>query len=417
MSHPVHQPPEDPAADAAVLLLRIGLSVLGVAVPVSMALSRRALFILVPIGAGLVLVAGMLLSNMPLRRRIAATILSTAGLCGVGLVAWEALSLLWSPVGGAGAERLAKTAGTLLLVVVTAAFLPERTRTSNLNLFPLGILAAVIVTLYVTFGGAGPFAPQGGDSTLERAIITLVVLVWPALGALAIRDRWMSAGVVVVAVMLAAMAAWTSVALAALALGSITFAVATMHPVRVGRVLGTVAALLLLFGPAVPFAVALLLKPLSLVLGDRLPDLALATDAMRTWADIVVGEPSRLVTGHGIDMTIAAPLAGFLPPDAPRSLLFEIWYDFGVVGAVLAAALARSAFGVIGQLSATVAPFMLAEFVAVLTIAFGGLETTQLWWVTLLGVAALAFATVVRGQYRTTRPLARLEPSIAPLPQ
>lgn len=417
MSSPVHHPTEDPAVDAAILLLRIGLSVLGVAVPVSMALSRRALFILVPIGAGLVLVAGMLLSDTPLKRRIGATFLSTAGLCGVGLVAWEALSLLWSPVGSVGSERLAKIAGTLLLVVVTAAVLPERTRTSNLNLFPLGIIGAVMVTLYVTFGGAVPFAPQAGDTTLERAIITLVVLVWPALGALAIRDRWTSAGVVVVAVMLAAMAAWTSVALAALALGSVTFAVATMHPVRVARVLGLAAALLLLLGPAVPFAVALLLKPLALVMGDRLPDLGLATEAMRTWADIVVGEPSRLITGHGIDMTTAAPLAGFLPPDAPRSLLFEIWYDFGVVGAVLAAALARSAFGVIGQLSATVAPFVLAEFVAVLTIAFGGLETTQLWWVTLLGVAALAFATVVRGQYRTTRPLARLEPSIAPLPQ
>ena len=114
-------------------------------------------------------------------------------------------------------------------------------------------------------------------------------------------------------------------------------------------------------------------------------------------------------------MAQVAPTMGYLPPDTPRSLLFELWYDFGVVGAVLTAVLVRSAFGIIGRLSPTVAPFLLAEFIAMLTIVFSGLETTQLWWVTMLGLVTVAFSTVVRGEYRTTRPVARLEPQIAPL--
>ena len=238
--------------------------------------------------------------------------------------------------------------------------------------------------------------------------------MWPSLGALAIRERWFSAAVIVIAVAIAAMAAWTSVALAALALGSIAFAVATTHPVRVGRVLGAVVAGLFLLGPAVPFAAGLILKGLTSVAGDRLPDLLSATVAVRVWADLVIREPMRLITGHGLGMTALAPLTGFLPPDTPKSLLFEVWYDFGLIGAVLAAMLMHTAFGVIGRLPPTVAPFVLAELVAVLTIAFHGLDTTQLWWMTLLGVAALAFTTVVRGQYRTNRPLARLEPQIEP---
>jgi hypothetical protein len=400
-----------------MLLLRLGLAILAIAVPISVAVSRRALFILVPVGASLVLVAGLLLSDHPIRRRIGDTLLSPAGLCGLGLIAWAALSIVWSPVGIGGAERLAKTAGTMLLVVVTAAFLPERTRTSNLNLFPLGILGSVALTLYIALGGAMPPSLQPADNTMERAVVTLVVLVWPALGAMAIRDRWMPAVVVVLAVMFAAMAAWSSGALAALALASIAFAVATGNPERMGRIIGNIVAALFLLGPAVPFVVALVLKLVTALAGDRLPDVVTVLESARVWADVVVASPLRLLTGHGIDMTAVAPTIGFLPPLTPGSLLFEIWYDFGVVGAVLAALLARSAFNVIGHLSPIVAPFLLAELVAVLTIAFCGLDTTQLWWITLLGVAALAFAVVVRGQYRTTRPVARLEPQIAPLPR
>ena len=136
---------------------------------------------------------------------------------------------------------------------------------------------------------------------------------------------------------------------------------------------------------------------------------------MRVWADLVVREPVRLITGHGIGMAALAPETGFLPPETPRSLLFEVWYDYGVIGAALTAMLLVSVSDVVGRLAPAVAPFVLAELVASLTIAFDGLDTTQLWWMTLLGLAALAFTTVVRGQYRTSRPVARLEPDMAPL--
>ncbi len=417
MAQSTPHPIDDPASDAAVLLLRVGLAVLGLVIPVSTAMSRRALFILLPVGAGLVLVAGLLLSDVPIRRRIAAALLSTAAFWGIALIGWTALSLIWSPVGHLGIEKLAKSAGTMALVVVATTFLPERTRTSNLNLFPLGILAAVGVTLYIALTSQDAFQVQGDDSTLQRAIVTLVVLVWPALAAMAIRGRFAAAAIVVLAVMLAAMAAWSTAALTALALGSVAFVIATGAPGRVGRVLGVAAAALVLIGPAVPFGVALVLRLVPSVVADRLPDLQPTIESMRVWADIVLGQPLRLLTGHGIDMASVAPSVGFLPDATPHSFLFEIWYDFGLVGAVLTALLLRSAFGIVGRLSPTVAPFLIAEFMAMLTIVITGLETTQLWWVTLGGVVALSFAVVVRGEYRTTRPAARLEPKIAPLPR
>lgn len=405
---------EDPAEDAAVLLLRIGLALLAMAVPISMVLSRRALFILFPIGSGLLLVAGVLLYDAPIRKRLRNTFLSTAGLCGLGLIGWMAVSLIWSPVAPEVTQRLAKVAGTLVLVIVTAAFLPERTRTSNLNLFPLGIVVAGAITIYTALSGDEAWTVQGEDSTIQRAVVGLVVLVWPSLGALAIRERWVSASVIVIAVAVSAVVAWTSEALAALALGSVAFAVATANPARVGRGLGIAVAALFLLGPVLPFAAALLLKIAATVGGERVLDLAGDDAALRVWADLVVGQPLRLMTGHGFGLATLAPTIGFLPPETPHSLLFEVWYDFGVIGAALAAALAVFGFELIGRLSTTVAPFLLAEFVSLLTIAFCGLETTQLWWTTLLGVVALAFATVVRGQYRTVRPAARFEPPVEP---
>lgn len=408
---------DGPANEAASLLLRVGLSIIAIAVPVSTVLSRRAPFILLPVGAGIVLVAGLLLSDVPIRRRLAGALLSTAGFCGMAMIGWSALSLLWSPVGTLAVEKLAKTAGTIALVAATAAFLPERTRTSNLNLFPLGILAAVAVTLFVTLTQADAFAVQEPDSILERTVVTLVVLIWPALAAMAIRGRWIATVVVVIAVTLATMAAWSSLALTALALGSVGFVAATGNPVGGARLLGIVAAAMILLGPAMPFAIALALKPATALAGGQLPALQGATETARVWAELVVSDPVRLVTGHGIDMALVARSVGFLSPDAPRSLIFEIWYDFGVVGAVLTAVLVSCAFSIVGRLSPTVAPFLIAELVAMLAIGFSGLETTQIWWVTLGGVMGVAFSTVVRGEYRTTRPVARLEPQIAPLPR
>ena len=52
-----------------------------------------------------------------------------------------------------------------------------------------------------------------------------------------------------------------------------------------------------------------------------------------------------------------------------------------------------------------------------MAVALWGSDTTQLWWVTFLGVAAVAFIHVVRGQYRTDRPavdILRVKPAEEP---
>ena len=56
-------------------------------------------------------------------------------------------------------------------------------------------------------------------------------------------------------------------------------------------------------------------------------------------ADIVLHEPLRLFTGHGVDTAVRGVEAGLIASPIPRVVLFEIWYELGVIGALLGAAI------------------------------------------------------------------------------
>ncbi len=400
---------DDPAADAALLLIRLGLFVLAFAVPFSAVVSRRAVFTLLPIGAGLLLLAATLLPRAPVERRLARGLSTTVGLGGVAILVWSAASIVWTPFPADAGLRWLKEGGTIIGVALVMAALPERTRTSNLYLFPLGLVPAGLATAVFGIVGAQRLSQfPDADATLVRAVVSLVVLVWPALGALAVRERWTSAALLVIGITLAAMAAWTPVALTALALGAMTFAAATLSPRRAGMALGAVAAAVLFLAPAIPFVFGPAFDALGAALGGSVPELGEMARALHVWADLVASAPWRLLTGHGLDLAARGAVVGYLPPEIPRSLAFEIWYDLGLIGAVAAAAVAYGGFAAAGRTSEAVAPFLLAEIVSGLTFALWGLDTTELWWVTTLSVGALAFAVVIRGQYRTERPHAQV---------
>ena len=405
------RPFDDPAAGAALLLIRLGFAVLAFAVPLSAVVSRRAVFTLMPIGAGLLIVAATFLPRPPVLRRLWDAASSTAGLAAVVVLVWTAASIVWTPFPADAATRWLKEAGTVGLAGLAAAFLSERTRTSNLNLFPLGLVPAALATAIYGIVGTDKLGVfQDPETTLERAVISLVVLVWPAVAALAVRERWSSAAVLVIGVMASAMAAWTPVALAALAAGAIAFSAATTAPRVVGPVIGALAALALLLAPAIPLGP--LLDRAVGATGGNVPAFVELARVNGIWQDVVASDPVRLLTGHGLDLATRAAMLGYMSPEIARSLCFELWYDLGVVGVAAAAVLIYGGFAAAGRTSVAVAPFLIAEIVAGLTLALWGLDTTELWWVTLLSVAGIAFAAVIRGQYRTDRPVARIMPEV-----
>jgi hypothetical protein len=395
--------PADPAEAAAGLLLRLGIAVLAIGVPCAAVVSRRPIIALMPIGAILVVIACQLAPDgvATTRRHLGAALRSPVVLILLFLVAWTGLSLIWTPFPDQAIARFLKSAGTVLLAAAAMACMSDHIKASNSNLLPIGVAGAalaIICVAIVTPAAAAATDPDG--TTLQRATIGLVVLVWPALGALAVRERIASAGAIAIGVAITAVVIWMPSALIALILGMLVFSFAYSSPKATGYSLATIASVLILAAPAVPLGLQFLLA------GRVDPEGLLA--AVPVWSQIVRSEGLRLITGHGFDTSLHALLTGVLPPRTPRGILFDLWYELGFLGAAGAAALAWAAFSAAARAPRILAPFLLAAITCILTLSTTGLSLGQLWWLALLALTAIAFAIVLRAHQRTERVQARL---------
>ncbi len=386
------------AGKAGALLVRIGLGILMVALPVVAIYSRRFVFSLMPIGAALILAGALLMPGHRLLHKTRKALLSPALVAALCLILWIGLSLFWTPVPGPAIERFFKTMATLLLAFVVLTYLPNFSRTSNLNLLPIGAGATAIAAVAaIVTPAALPVSPLEA-TTLERAAVGLVLMVWPALAALALRERWAFAGALAVAVAIAAVAVWIPAALTGIAVGALVMSIARPNPPKLASALGVLAAFLFIAAPALP----LLLEKLG-----PIPGLPLSfTKSLALWAQIIHHDPMRLIAAYGLETLPRGLINGALPPDVPRSILFEIWFEFGVIGAIAAAATTLATFVMAGRAPPQVAPFMLAGFACVLTIAIFGLATLQLWWLTIVTVMAIGFGCTIKGKAREERPVA-----------
>ena len=177
MSQRAQRPHEAPAIDAAHIITRLAIALLLIGVPIASVLTIRAVYALVPVGAALSLAAWLLAPGERGPQELRAALFSRAGLVALLLVAWTGLSLIWTPFGTGPSERFVKTLSTCALVAAAAALLPERTRTSNLYLLPIGVGAAALTTLAAALIGPASLRAGADTSTLDRAVIGLVVMV------------------------------------------------------------------------------------------------------------------------------------------------------------------------------------------------------------------------------------------------
>ena len=388
----------DPAKDAARLLGWFGLTVLMIGAPLVGVLSRRALLVLLPVGIG-ILAAGYLLSVSRVGlRALRETFAAPVGLCGLFLGGWAALSTAWTPFPELALPRLVATAATVLAATVIIAHLPERRARPYLYLMPAGVAATAVATLGLAL--LGPSSFRGGTefdpSLLERSVLTLSVLLWPALGALAAFARWRTAGVLAALVAATLAAADARIAMAVFAAGALAFAAGAGEPRRVSRGLGIVLAGLVAVAPLLPFVLAPLTRSLP-------PVGASTVAAMTDWRSLVSGDLPRLLTGHGLDEARVGVAAGFLPPHTPRTVFFKVWFDLGLLGAVALAALLVFGFRAAGEAAPHVAPPLLGGLVATVSIALFGVATAELWFVTVVSLQAIALG-LLASSGRNSRP-------------
>jgi hypothetical protein len=393
------QSSDPPAEAAARVLIRLGLAALFVALPCTGIFWRGAIYVLLPVGATLILLGAVLDSPRHPGRTLRGALVSPAGGAALFLAFWACLSLLWTPFPEEAADRFFKSAGTTVLAVLVAVYLPQKTKTLDLYLLPAGLAVASLATLALALFGTSWFL--GGfefDETLfERSMITAIVLVWPALGILSFREHWISAAILAILAAAVALAGFAQIALLATGAGAFTFAVAMSGPARTARVLAWVFGSLILFAPALPLLYQIVLKLAGFEAGA-------GSAPMLIWGDLIVSQWPRLITGHGFDFVHQGLSFGYLPERAPRSLLFVVWSDLGLAGAAGFMVLVVQSFRSAGAIPTKAAPALLAGLVAILTIAMLGIATAQIWWVTLLDCDVIAFAILLKGIDKAQRP-------------
>jgi hypothetical protein len=389
--------PIDPAADAAALLRRLAFVILFLVMPSAALVARRALVILVPIGLVLLLLAAVLDGeNRPWRRTLEGFTQHPAALAVAVLVGWSALSLAWTPYVAPAIERLLNLIAIIGLALAGYAALPDRIRTANLYIVTVGVAAASVAALGIGLSGQVEVG-FGLQSALARGLVVLSLLVWPAVAWLRSRGRHGEALATALLVAGAAALGPDPLPLAALAVGAAIYACATLRPRPVASGFSWLMAGLVLLGPLLPFVSRALAKTLF---GRDDP----LTAGLGVWRRVILNDPVRLITGHGLDTSTRNRLAGFLPQNTPETALFEIWYEFGIVGAAATAVALFFAARRAGREAPTLVPGLLAAFATAFTLACLGIALVEVWWLTALAVVALAFAAGERGQFRTRRP-------------
>ncbi len=399
MSHRRAQTPLDPAADAALLLRRIGFGTLALVLPIASLVSRRAAVVLAPIGVVLLVIAALIEDPRGFGATLKRSLLSLPGMILIGLAGWAALSLVWSPFTASATEK----AGNLVLAVVLGfcgnAALPERMRASNLNLAALGTGIAGAFALALIVIAALRHADT--DAGVERGISVILIMAWPALAWLLSRERGLSAVGLALVVGLLALTRFEDGEAVAMICGAVAFGAVSADRETASSIIAAIIAGLMLIAPLLPFLAMPIISSFPQGSGDFAQSLAI-------WADVVSREPFRLVTGHGLDTVLRGRMIGALPQPAPTTLLFETWYELGVVGAAAASSCLYFAIRAAGRMPGALAAGGVAAFTTAFALSALGFATLQPWWLMTLTAVVLMFGAIARGQYRTDRPVAPL---------
>lgn len=402
MARPL-SPAVDPALDAAALLRRIGFFGLFVVVPIAAQVSRRATVVLAPIGVILLILASAIDRRQRPPAEVAVRLLrAPAFLAGTLVILWSALSLAWTPFPEPAAERLANLIAAVVMTLAGYLALPDRMRSANLYLLPLGVGAASTVAILIDlFGDTVMRDGADGDGALERGSVLLALLGWPAVAWLRSRGRDLGSLATAILVAGALLLAPGSTPLLALGIGALVFALTSWRPSFGARLTAWAVAGLLVVAPLLPFVA----RPIGIALfGPAAPGVL----SVKAWAKIVTAEPIRLVTGHGLETALRGRFVGMLPANAPTTMLFEFWYELGIVGAFAAAFMLYAAITRAARASPPLVPGAMAAFATAFTIGCIGVGLTVMWWLTSLALAVLVFIAIERGQFRSRRPKASL---------
>jgi len=179
------------------------------------------------------------------------------------------------------------------------------------------------------------------DGRIATGAVAIAVLLFPAIGGLAARARnGLARLLLILALCFAYIDSYAPLTIALFA-GYLALSFSISDLSRTARELSWVAAALILLSPLIP---ALAPTVSAWIFHARLASLPAPYPSLSVAADVFTHDKLRLITGHGFATVSHGVKDRILPAETPRALAFTVWYELGVVGAVLAAAGAWLAF-------------------------------------------------------------------------
>jgi hypothetical protein len=391
----------DDATDASRFFSRIGYVVLAVGAPVGVVLHPLGLYVMFSIGVGLILIAAALEAQPGFLGRLMRPFGVPAFLALIAGLAWATLSILWTPYPVAAGQLTLKLSVLIAATMLATAAPRENASATDLYLFPIGVVVGM-----ATMAARALSEQSSGvsdDGRLAAGAVAIAVLLFPAIGGLAARGRnGLARLLMIVALCFAYVDSYPPLTFAVFA-GYLALSFSISDMARTARELSWAAAALILLSPLIPA----LAPPVSTwIFHARLASLPAPYPSLSLAADIFTHHKLRLITGHGFATVSRGVKDSILPAETPRALAFMVWYEMGVVGAMVAAAGAWLAFRDLKRAPARLAPYMAAALSAIVALAFFNVDFVEMTTLTLIAVAAISTDVAARSQYRTTRPSA-----------
>ncbi len=391
----------DDAVDASRFFSRMGYAVLAVGAPVGVVVHPLALFVFFPIGVAMILMAAALEAKPGVLDRLLKSIRAPAFLALIAGLAWATLSALWAPYPVSALQQMLKLALLIAATLLTVAAPRDNARATDLYLFPIGVV--LLMVAMAAKGLSNILVGATDDEGLRAGGVALAVLLFPALGGLTARGRNGYARLLLIlSLAFAYIDSYRPLTIALFA-GYLALSFSISDMTRTARELAWCAATLILLSPLIP---AFAPTVAAWVFRTKLAVLPPPYASLSVAADIFTHDKLRLITGHGFETVSRGVRAAILPAQTPKALAFTVWYELGIVGAVLAAVGVWFAFRDLDHAPPRLAPFIAAGFSAIVALCFLNVDFVDMTTVTLIAVAIISTDVAARSQYRTTRPSA-----------
>jgi exopolysaccharide production protein ExoQ len=386
---------------------------LGVLLPLMMAPASKSSPLFLAIAAVLALGAAFMAASDDggLRPRLSGWARSPATWAGAALAALMAISVSWAHNPAASAQQFAQFAVTALGALVLCAAFPlvaDRRRLVCWLLAAALTAAIVIIDLKTGLNLRKITGGRETDYSYNRAIVTLVVLLWPLL-ALAAAERRLLFALPLVVIPAAVYVGESQTAVLGMLIGVAVFPIAWLMP-RLTRWLGLATVLVVL--AISPFAGTVAKS----VLGEKFHKAFEAShsgDRVDIWLSFEAAARQRPVLGSGFGSSLNlqnAPVAREIAPERvtllgashPHNAFLQLWAELGAAGALLAAALFFYAFRAIGRADPLLQPYLLTWIAVICGIALVSHGAWQAWWIAAIGASAAGFAAVQRDRLTQT---------------